>query len=626
MKKFLLTYYFRIVLSGLMAALIVSCVDTITNPNDTTNKTGVITFEIYSPKSSDSLHMGRNIVVYAAADVSGGSGLVSFELFAGYDQVSPVSVQGFWVDENGNNPVIYIDTDSLEKKLNLDPYNLPASFNYWITVYNKNNQYKVSDTQVNLVINKKPEVPTNLTISKISDNSYNLFWDDNSSNEDNFELWRKDGSAGTFQKISTINKNNISKNEYVPTSSATYSYKIRAVNGSGNSSFSNEVSTSGLSSGTPSNLTAQALGASMVQLNWKDNSTGELGFKIQRALASSSNFTQIAIVSANKTEYIDENLSANTNYQYRISSFTSSSQSAWSDVVYATTYNKDVPAPTNLVATFNRTLKAVELHWSDNTNLENGSIVERKLEANSEYSDLAYTAQNENSFYDYDISFDEVYYYRVRYISNEDFRTQPSNEDTAYVPVLPPNAPTNLKIYEFTAGSLYGLTWTDNSNDETGFQILRRESGTNTLKYIDLDANTTAYNDNIPSSTKTYYYRVSSVKDGKYSEYSNEVNTAGTSSGFAAPSQVTAEKVTSKLAVKLSWKDNTSNELGFIIERSSTDNPSFIEIKRVGPNVTNYEDNGPGIYYSGTFTYRLKAFNGQTESPYSLTATIFIQP
>lgn len=625
--KNLLLKYCLVLISLVFTMLFVRCVDTVTNPNDSVNKSS-ITIQIYSPTPTDTLHMGKNVINYSASDYAGGSGLQSFELFAGTDQVSAKSIQGFWVDEKGNNPIIYLHTDSLEKKLNLDPYNLPSSVSYWITVYNKNNMYKISEIQTNVILDRKPEAPSNLTLTKISSSSYNLFWDDNSSNEDYFEIWRKDGSSGVYQKISTLSKNTISKNEFVFSTNIVYYYKLRAVNIYGNSSFSNEVGTSGSNSdGVPGNLIAQALGATKIQLNWKDNSVGELGFKIQRALASSTSFTQIAIVAANKTEYIDENLTANTNYQYRVSSFTSNSQSGWSNIAYAMTYSKDVPPPTNLEAKFNKSLKAVELHWSDNSNSENGSVVERKTSATDEYSDYAYTSRDITSFVDYSIEFDKVYYYRVRYITDEKFRTEPSNEDTAYVPNLPPNAPSNLKIYEFTPDSLYGLTWTDNSNDETGFQIQRRESETNTIKYIDIDANTTAYNDNIPSSSKTYYYKIRAVKNGLYSDYSNEVSTSGsTGSGLSAPSNVTAEKVQGELAVEIKWKDNSSNELGFIIERSSTDNSTYVEIKRVGPDVTFYKDNGPGIYFGGTFMYRLKAFNGQGESAYSSAAVIYIQP
>lgn len=619
--------YYKLLLALLIVTVMASCVDNISNPPDNINKSNEISIIVYSPINNDTLHMGMNIINYTALDAIGGAGLSTFELFAGYDQKEAVPIQSFYVDEKGNNPIIYIHTDSLEKKLGLTPYNLPTLFRYWISVYNKNGNYKVSSTYDNLVLDKRPEQPANLTLTKITSTSYNLFWEDNSSNEDYYELWRKDSENGTYQKIATLPKNTISKNENVINSTVNYFYKIRAVNAFGNSKFSNEVSiaTSNID-GAPSNLTAQALGASKIQLNWRDNLTGELGFRIQRALATSTEFTQIAIVAENVTEYIDENLTANTGYKYRVAAFKSSSQTNWSNVSYATTYNKDVPPPTNLTASFNPNIDAVELHWNDNTNLESGSIIERKSSATAEYTDLAYTDPNVTLFYDYNIEHNKIYYYRVRYLANEGFRTQPSNEDTAYVKNIPPIAPSNLKIYEFTAGSLYGLTWNDNSDDETSFQIERRESETNAIVYINISENTTAYNDNIPSSSRIYYYRIRSEKNGLYSTFSNEVNTAGSTSGLTAPSDLKAEKDTSKLAVKLTWKDNSSNELGFIIERMSTDNPTYIEIKRVGPNVTAYEDNGPGIYYTGTFYYRIKAFNGQTESAYSASAVINIQP
>lgn len=72
-----------------------------------------------------------------------------------------------------------------------------------------------------------------------------------------------------------------------------------------------------------------------------------------------------------------------------------------------------------------------------------------------------------------------------------------------------------------------------------------------------------------------------------------------------APSDLVAMAVSST-QINLSWTDNSTDELGFHVERS-LDGANFTEIATVNPNVTTYNDTGlmPGT----TYFYRLFAFN-----------------
>lgn len=67
----------------------------------------------------------------------------------------------------------------------------------------------------------------------------------------------------------------------------------------------------------PTTLTATITGPTQVNLTWKDNSTNETGFIIERKISSGS-FQEIARVGANVTNFTDQNLTSNTTYIYRI--------------------------------------------------------------------------------------------------------------------------------------------------------------------------------------------------------------------------------------------------------------------------------------------------------------------
>ena len=87
-----------------------------------------------------------------------------------------------------------------------------------------------------------PGAPSNLQASQ----NY-LYWNDNSNNEDRFEVERKLDSASTYNLVATLPVNT---REYTDTSvqvGNTYNYRIRACNIAGCSAYSNVVTTTILS-------------------------------------------------------------------------------------------------------------------------------------------------------------------------------------------------------------------------------------------------------------------------------------------------------------------------------------------------------------------------------------------
>lgn len=88
---------------------------------------------------------------------------------------------------------------------------------------------------------------------------------------------------------------------------------------------------------TPSNLTAQAVFPSQINLTWQDNSNNENGFKIERKTGATGTYSQIATVSANVSSYSNTGLTANTTYYYRVRAYNTAGNSSYSNEVSTAT-------------------------------------------------------------------------------------------------------------------------------------------------------------------------------------------------------------------------------------------------------------------------------------------------
>jgi hypothetical protein len=90
----------------------------------------------------------------------------------------------------------------------------------------------------------------------------------------------------------------------------------------------------------PSNLTAAALGATQVQLQWVNNSSSQSnapsGYKIERATGNGP-FAQIAVASAGALSYVDSTVSPSTTYNYQIRATNVIGDSAYAGPVSVTT-------------------------------------------------------------------------------------------------------------------------------------------------------------------------------------------------------------------------------------------------------------------------------------------------
>lgn len=321
----------------------------------------------------------------------------------------------------------------------------------------------------------------------------------------------------------------------------------------------------------PDNLVATAVAFNKINLTWSDVSNNETGFRIYRATTATGPYLPVASVGANTTSYQDTNLTGNTTYYYRITSFGEFGESGLSLQVprgFTCTYY-EAPSLTSISQFANLVPKKVVsgINFFDATL---GVIRERsenfgikfvgKINITTAATYTFYTSTDDGSTLLIDGTqvvsndtdgnqheksgtkaltvgwHDIVVNWRKRTSSNTRITVSyqrtgvsktafsASNGPTWFVgtevnakTLVTPPAPavaTGLNITNIQPFSLK-LNWLDNATNETGYQVLRSfKTNTSYVVYRTLAAGTTSFIDEGLFANASYFYKVVAVGDG----------------------------------------------------------------------------------------------------------------
>jgi len=119
------------------------------------------------------------------------------------------------------------------------------------------------------------------------------------------------------------------------------------------------------------------------------------------------------VVGAGVATYLDNDLSTNGRYFYRVRAYNATGSSAYSNEAIATTW---INEPSQLTATAVSNSR-INLVWMDNSATEASFRIERKTGADGIYAFIGTATQNTTSFSDSGLSANTMYFYRVRAVS-----------------------------------------------------------------------------------------------------------------------------------------------------------------------------------------------------------------
>ena len=285
-------------------------------------------------------------------------------------------------------------------------------------------------------------------------------------------------------------------------------------------------------------------------------------------------------------------------------------------------FNVPPQGPTGLTAA--ETVPAgVRLQWQDQSNDETGFEVYRSGGTAGEFVKIASLPAGVAAFEEAGLMPATTYHYQVRAV-NAGGSSAFSNE--ASVTTLPalPLPPSSLAAVA-TTGTQITLTWADQADAGTGFEVYRSATPDGPYEKIaTLPAGTDSYRDHALAAGNAYYYAVVALNEGGRSGFSGQASATLPPSPPVAPAPPAALTVTafSLTGVELGWNAPPAGADGFVIERSAGDSTHFEAIAYVDAGVTHYQDTT--ISNGMTHYYRVRATQGAAQSASS--NTVWVDP
>lgn len=440
---------------------------------------------------------------------------------------------------------------------------------------------------------------------------------------DGYELEARIGEAA-FEKIHTglipsdYSWLSLSFNASAP-EMTVYAFRLRAAKNNLFSAYSSEA-THTRGPNAPLGVTGQMdWDKNGIVVIWTRNSSVSDGVTVERSECSAwgglvGSWTPLVVADPQATTILDTSTQADRYYTYRVinkKGDLSSAPSGASSPVFT-----GMPAPLQLVASYDWEQGAIRLVWNRNTDGADRVRIER-VECSAwgsplgEWSSLAFSDPLASTCLDGGVRMGAYYLYRIA-----NLRGSLTSATSASYPVfagLP--APGYLSASWDVARKGMLVTWTPNTTASDSVRLERGEcDGNGSLiggwgVVATLPAATQNYLDSVVEEGRNYYYRATNLRGTVESPATQ--SSYWTSVPLLAP--VNLQVANTATGFKITWENRSAAANEIVLRRALGIDPwSWAsDVALLSPGTTTYEDVGMGL---GCYTYYAVAKKGSLQA------------
>ena len=455
-----------------------------------------------------------------------------------------------------------------------------------------------------------PRAPIGLTGQVLSETSILLRWEDRSGNESGFiveeiadpdTLWNPVDTVAASVPASTL------ENRHPATE---YRYRVIAFNRAGRSAPPDPgilLNTAHTRPTAPAGLQALPVDGVHVELRWQDLSANESSFEIQSS-PDYNRFISVVTLPPDSTHWMSDSLAPFIDFAFRVRAINDYGNSDFSYSGQIIPGAIDLSVPYDVVASAISETE-ISLSWSDSNRIEESFRIWQSVSDTLNFV-VVVTVNSPGLQHEFDNRTpNTTYFYRI--VAQNRYRESlPSSTARASTAEVVPWPPWNI-VGRIENELDVVLTWEDNSDIETGYEV--QQSVGDSLHYTTiatLIANSIGWNLSDCEPFIARHYRIRSIGNTGNSNwtYGREI----TPGSFAplSPSDFIAEAV-SPTEVQLNWRDNSRIEERFEIQvRPAGGVWSLVDSMEA--DIVQFRHSNR--QQNTTYTYRLRAGNRYASS------------
>ncbi|MDI6641453.1 MAG: fibronectin type III domain-containing protein, partial [Elusimicrobiota bacterium] len=459
-----------------------------------------------------------------------------------------------------------------------------------------------------------PSSPSNFVGTALSSTTIKWTWNDNSDNEDGFEI-----HTSTHGVLVSSNTLTAGTTEYLQQllspNTSSYYHHIHAVNQLGES---NQANASPYPVWTlanmPMDLTISQVWSSSMSLTWNENSNPNwtkygLSKSTDNFIANISTFI-ILTDNLTDTTTVAYSLSLNTTYWFRCWAYNEQEIQTDYIVSLATPTLANPPGTGPITDVSSVTIRA---NWTANSNPD-GTQYNVEISSISEGGSILNNSgwiTSLNNLFD-SLTPNVTYWIRVKARNH-------ANRETSYVNLGSTHTrcsvPVGLNFVEVSTDSIE-ISWQNNGNSDSTIYELEASTGIDNDYGVIYTGAGLSYTHSGLTPNVTYYYRVRARNlDGVYSNYTASIDTHTLCN---TPGDISFTSVL-ETQIDLTWQtNNNSASTVYTLESSSETNTNYKQIYQGTNNSYSHTSLAPNVtYYYRVYATNLDGVNSGYNTPNS---------